>query len=398
MYTSCTNHLKYEAMTVEEAITFLDNLVYEQTEKHLTRLQQSIIKGVVGGLTYQEIQQNDPIARGYTVGYLGRYVGYNLWKDLTKVLKQAEIIETEERVVGANLWDCMMRAVQKGTQPAKSVDPILQKLLQMHYRIREHLVSTEYSDTYLAEDEHLPDRPLCLVKRLKSQSERTSYLFDRETEVLYRLGKHDRIPELLARFEEDGYFYLVYQFIEGQPLYQELIEGQPWEEHQVIALLKDILEVLVFVHKKNVIHRDVHPQNLIRRTSDNKIVLIDFGSVKEISNSQNNIGQTKSRGGTQQDYIPPEQSMGTPKFCSDIYAVGIIGIQALTGMRPKQLRVDNLGNLIWQKNAIVTPEFARVLDQMVLYAFPQRYPSATEALQALQNLSVDPSATLRAGI
>ncbi len=388
MYTSCTNHLKYEAMTIEEAIIFLDNLVYEQTKKHLSRLQQSIIRGVVGGLTYQQIQQDDPIARGYTVGYLGRYVGYNLWKDLTKLLKQAEIIGQEERVVGANLWDCIMRAVEKGTQPVKSVNVFLQKLLRMRYRIREHLVSTDYSDTYLAEDENLPDRPLCLVKRLKSQSQRTSHLFDRETRVLYRLGQHDRIPELLARFEEDGYFYLVYQFIEGQPLYQELIEGQPWEEPQVRALLKDILEVLVFVHKQDVIHRDVHPQNLIRRTSDGKIVLIDFGAVKEINTSLQDTGQTRSRGGTQQDYIPPEQAIGSPKFCSDIYAVGIIGIQALTGMRPKQLKVDNLGNLIWQKNATVTPELARVLDQMVLYAFPQRYPSATEALEALQKLEI----------
>ncbi|MEG5057092.1 serine/threonine-protein kinase [Microcoleus sp. A2-C5] len=376
-------------MTVEEAINFLDNLVYEQTQKRLTRLQQSIARGVLGGLTYQEIQHNDPIARGYTVGYLGRYVGYNLWKDLTKVLKQAGIIEPEERVVGANLWDCIIRGVQKDTQPAQSLDPILGKLLRMRYRIREHLASTEYSDTYLAEDENLPDRPLCLVKRLKSQSDRTSQLFDRETRVLYRLGKHDRIPELLARFEEDGYFYLVYQFIEGEPLYQELIEGQPWEEQRVIALLKDILEVLAFVHKQNVIHRDVHPQNLIERASDGKIVLIDFGAVKEINSSQNSTGQTRSRGGTQQDYIPPEQAIGSPKFCSDIYAVGIIGIQALTGMRPKQLKVDNLGNLIWQKNATVTPQFASILDQMVLYAFPQRYPSATEALEALQQLTVD---------
>ncbi|WP_293175290.1 MULTISPECIES: serine/threonine-protein kinase [unclassified Microcoleus] len=374
-------------MTVEEAITFLDNLVYQQTEKNLSRLQQSIIKGVLTGLTYQEIQQNDPIARGYTVGYLGRYVGYKLWKDLTKVLKQAEIIRPEERVVGANLWDCIMRSLEKGTKPVKSVDPILQRLLRMRYRIREHLVSTEYSDTYLAEDENLPDRPLCLVKRLKSQSEKTSKLFDLETRVLYRLGQHDRIPELLARFEEDGYFYLVYQFIEGQPLYQELIEGQPWKEHQVIALLKDILEVLVFVHKENVIHRDLHPQNLIKRSPDNKIVLIDFGAVKEINTSQNSNGQTKSRGGgTHQEYIPPEQAIGAPKFCSDIYAVGIIGIQALTGMRPKQLKVDNLGNLIWQKNATVTPELASILDQMVLYSFPQRYQSATEALEAVQNL------------
>ena len=388
MVSLSTISLKHEMMTPDEASNFLDNLVSQQTGEHLTRLQQSIIRGVLQSWTYKEIQENDPIARGYTVGYLGRYVGYNLWKELTKVLRQAEILGQEERVVGANLWDCIMRAVQQGTQPAKSVDPILQKLLRMRYRIREHLVSTEYSNTYLAEDENLPDRPLCLVKRLKSQSERTRQLFDRETRLLYRLGQHDLIPELLARFEENGYFYLVYQFIEGQPLYQELIQGQPWEEHQVIALLKDILEVLVFVHKENVIHRDLHPQNLIRRTSDGKIVLIDFGAVKEINTSQNSIGQTKSCGGTQQDYIPPEQAIGSPKLCSDIYAVGLIGIQALTGMRPKQLRVDNLGNLIWQNKATVTPELASVLDKMVLYAFPQRYPSATEALQALQNLGV----------
>ena len=388
MVSLSTISLKHEMMTPDEASNFLDNLVSQQTGDHLSRLEQSIIQGVLQSWTYKQIKENDPIAHYYTVGFLGRYVGYNLWKKLTKVLRQAGIISQEEKVVGANLWDCIMRSVQKGTQPANSVDPILQKLLRMRYRIREHLVSTDYSNTYLAEDENLPDRPLCLVKRLKSQSERTSQLFERETRVLYRLGQHDRIPELLARFEEDGYFYLVYQFIEGQPLYQELIEGQPWEEHQVIDLLKDILEVLVFVHKLDVIHRDIHPQNLIRRTSDGKIVLIDFGAVKEINTSHNSTGQTRSRGGTQQDYIPPEQAHGNPKFCSDIYAVGIIGIQALTGKQPKQLRVDNLGNLIWQNNATVTPEFASVLDQMVLYAFPQRYPSATEALQALQNLGV----------
>lgn len=382
----CTSNLIQKTMTVEEAIELLDNLVEKQSGEHLTRLQQSIIRGVLQSWTYKEIQEKDPIARGYTVCYLGRYVGYNLWKDLTKVLIQAGILGEEERVVGANLWDCIMRALQQGIQPAKPTDPMLGKLMQMRYRITEHLVSTEYSDTYLAEDENLPDRPLCLVKRLKSQSERTRSLFDRETKVLYRLGQHDRIPELLARFEENGYFYLVYQFIEGQPLSQDLIEGKPWEEQQVIALLQDILEILVFVHKKDIIHRDVHPQNLIRRTSDNKMVLIDFGAVKEISTSQTSTGQTRSRGGTQQDYIPPEQAIGSPKLCSDIYAVGIIGIQALTGIRPKQLRVDNLGNPIWRQNAQVSPQLASILDQMVLFAFGQRYPSAIEALQAFQNL------------
>jgi eukaryotic-like serine/threonine-protein kinase len=386
MYTLSTINLKYEAMTPEEAIQFLDNLVCQQTVEHLNRLEQSIIRGVLQGLTYKEIKESDPSARAYEVGYLGRYVAYKLWKKITKVLRQAGIIGQEEKVVAANLWDCIMRALQLGMLPAKPVDRMLEKVMKMRYRITEHLVSTEYSDTYLAEDENLPDRPFCLVKRLKSQSDKTGQMFDRESRVLYRLGKHDRIPELLACFAEDGYFYLVYEFIEGEPVAQELTEDQPWEEDRVIALLQDILEILVFVHEKNVIHRDIHPDNLIRRTSDGKIVLIDFGAVKEINNSQNSSGQTKSRGGTQHDYIPPEQAIGNPRLCSDIYAIGIIGIQALTGMKPKQLKVDNLGNLIWRQNAQVSSELASVLDRMVLYAFPQRYPSAMEALQAIKEL------------
>jgi eukaryotic-like serine/threonine-protein kinase len=381
-----TISLRSEFMTLEEAIKFLDDLVYQQTGEHLSRLEGAIIKGVLQGLTYKEIKENDPIARGFALGFLGRDVAYKLWKKLTKLLRQADIIGPDEKVVAANLWDCIMRALQQGILPAKPTDPMLGKLMRMRYRITEHLVSTEYSDTYLAEDENLPDRPFCLVKRLKSQSEKTSQMFDREAKFLYLLGKHDRIPELLACFTENGYFYLVYDFIEGQPLSQEFIEGQPWEEHQVIALLQDILEILVFVHERNVIHRDVHPDNLIIRTSDRKIVLIDFGAVKEINTSQNSTGQTKSHGGTQQDYIPPEQAIGSPQLCSDIYAVGIMGIQALTGMKPKQFRVDNMGNLIWRQNAQVTPQLASVLDRMVLYAFPQRYPSATEALRAIQDL------------
>jgi eukaryotic-like serine/threonine-protein kinase len=388
MVSLSTISLKPEIMTPDEASNFLDNLVYQQTGEHLTRLEQSIIRGVLQCWTYKEIKENDPIARGYCVGYLGRYVGYNLWKKLTKILKKAEIIGQDERVVAANLWDSIMRALQQGRKHDKPVDPLLGKLMRMRYRITEHLVSTEYSDTYLAEDENLPDRPFCLIKRLKSQSEKTSQMYDRESRALYRLGQHDRIPELLARFEEDGYFYLVYEFVEGEPIAQELIAGQPWEEKRVTAVLQDILEILVFVHQQDIIHRDIHPQNLIERKSDRKIVLIDFGAVKEINNSQNS-GQTKSHGGTQQEYIPPEQAIGSPRLCSDIYAVGMLGIQALTGMRPRQLRVDNKGNLIWRDRAKVCSQLADILDKMVLYTFGDRYPSAVEALEAISQLTVD---------
>lgn len=383
-------------MNAESASNILDNLVREKRGEPLTGLQRAIIQGVLDGLTYQEIKHNYPIARNYSIDYLARCAAYHLWRLLTEVLQDAGIIGPDEKVRNKNLWECVMR-VMKTVEPESEIvpekeppvqlDPMLDRKLRMRYRITEHLVSTEFSDTYLAEDEDVPDRPLCAVKRLKSQSTETTKLFEREARVLRKLGQHDRIPELLARFQEDGYFYLILQFIEGQPLSQEFREGQPWKEHEVIALLQEILEILAFVHQHDVIHRDVHPDNLIRRAADSKIVLIDFGTVKEINISQNSRGQTRSQGGTHREYMPPEQAFGSPKLCSDIYAVGLLGIQALTGLSPKQLKVNlETGDLIWREKVQVSSQFACCLDSMVRYHFPQRYPSGIEALQAVKKL------------
>ncbi|MCU0544758.1 MAG: serine/threonine protein kinase [Oscillatoriaceae cyanobacterium Prado104] len=381
-------------MNAEAATNLLNNFVLEQKGQPLDRLQQAIVQGVLEGMTYQEIKDNYPIARHFSIGFLARCKAYDLWKLLTEIFQDAGIISPDEKVRNKNLWESIMRLKQHieksesaDDRPPVPLDSMLDRKLRMRYRVTEHLVSTEFSDTYLAEDEDVPDRPLCAVKRLKSQADETTKLFEREARVLCKLGKHDRIPELLARFQEDGYFYLIMQFIEGQPLSQELKEGQPWEEHEVCALLQEILEILAFVHQHDVIHRDVHPDNLIRRANDSKIVLIDFGTVKEINLSQNSRGQTQSRGGTHREYMPPEQAIGSPKLCSDVYAVGLLGIQALTGLSPKELKVNQeTGDLMWREKARVSSKFACFLDNMVRYHFPQRYPSAIEALQALKNL------------
>ncbi|MGL5065301.1 MAG: protein kinase domain-containing protein [Microcoleus sp.] len=387
--------MKAEEINAEEATNLLDNLVLEKTGKHLDRLQQAIIQGVLEGLIYQQIKENYPIARHYSIGFLARIKAQDLWQCLTEVLQDAGIIDPDEKVRNKNLWDCVMRVTQQNVQldtppkiqPPVPSDSMLERMVGTRYRITEHLVSTEFSDTYLAEDEHLPDRPLCAVKRLKSQSIETTKLFDREARILRKLGCHDRIPELLASFQEDGYFYLIVKFIEGQPLSQELKEDSPWKEPEVCALLKEILEILAFVHQHDVIHRDIHPDNLIRRANDGKIMLIDFGAVKEINFSQNSRGQSRSHGGTHREYMPPEQIMGSPKWCSDIYSVGLIGIQALTGLSPKKLKVNqDTGDLIWRDRVQVSSPFTCFLDNMVRYHFPQRYPSASEALQVLQNL------------
>jgi serine/threonine protein kinase len=165
---------------------------------------------------------------------------------------------------------------------------VLNTILRGHYKIISHLGGGGFGQTYLAEDIDLPTHPTCVVKQLKPLSnepfvlETAKRLFDKEAEILYSLGSHDRIPRLLAHFQEGEEFYLVQEFADGLDLTQEIGKGKSLPQTAVIALLKEILEILVFVHGRGVVHRDIKPANLIRRSGDRKIVLIDFGAVKEI--------------------------------------------------------------------------------------------------------------------
>jgi serine/threonine protein kinase len=270
---------------------------------------------------------------------------------------------------------------------------LLGTVLRNRYKILQQLGSGGFGDTYLAEDMDLPSHPKCVVKHLQTRNPNPEFLqiakrlFNQEAEVLYRLGKrHDQIPELLAHFEENGEFYLVQEFVDGHDLTAEITPGIRLSEPQVVKLLQEILEVLAVVHEHNVIHRDIKLQNIMRR-QDGKIVLIDFGSVKEIKNLATNIeGESTSTVviGTP-GYIPNEQANGKPRFCSDVYAVGMIGIQALTGIPPRKLPIDpNNGEVIWRNTANVSKKLADVLDNMVRYNFTQRYQTAADALQALE--------------
>jgi serine/threonine-protein kinase len=128
---------------------------------------------------------------------------------------------------------------------------------------------------------------------------------------------------------------------------------------------------------------------LIARQSDKKIVLIDFGAVKEVTskvfNTQGNVVQNSVVGTP--GYMPVEQLSGQPLFCSDIYAVGMIAIEALTGVFPLQLATDiNTSEVIWRNRVQVSNNLANVLEIMVRFRHQQRYQSASEAQQAVHNL------------
>ena len=277
------------------------------------------------------------------------------------------------------------------------------KILRNHYKIIQLLGSGGFGDTYLAEDLDLPGKPKCVVKHLSPKSSDPEVLaiaqrlFDREANTLYKLGEDsEQIPKLFAHFQEGTEFYLVQEYIEGQDISKELTPGKKLSESYTIALLKGILSALAVAHQNNIIHRDIKPQNLMRRKSDNKIVLIDFGAVKEIGALTTNQqgATTLTIGVGTPGYMPDEQSNGKPKLSSDIYAVGMVGIKALTGQNPGTLPTDqDTGNIIWRNEAQVSNRLANILDKMVQEYFRERYQNATEVLEAL-NIQTPPQPTI----
>jgi serine/threonine-protein kinase len=273
---------------------------------------------------------------------------------------------------------------------------MLETTIASRFRILSELGQGGFSKTFIAEDCHLPGRPKCVIKQLQPPTtdslvlEITQRMFDREAQVLYKLGSHDRIPHLLAHFDYEKKFYLAIEFIEGKILSEEIYDGYKHSEKYVLNLLQDVLPTLAFVHAQNVIHRDIKPANIIRRASDHGLVLIDFGAVKEVAtkafNNQEATKQTVAIGS--HGYMPDEQANGRPKLSSDLYSLGMVCIQALTGVSPKNLPEDaRTGEVIWHHLAPQIDDRLRAfLDKLIRSHFTLRFESAIEALESFSKI------------
>jgi serine/threonine protein kinase len=270
-------------------------------------------------------------------------------------------------------------------------------LLGARYQVLSVLGYGGFSETYTATDTQRPGNPVCVVKRLRIVSddprshELAHRLFLSEAHTLERLGHHNQIPRLLAHFETASSFYLIEEMIQGITLKEELSSRQPKSQAWVMNFLLDILPVVDYVHSQGVIHRDIKPSNLIRRAGDGRLVLIDFGSVKEISHqlTDTDVQVTSTIGIGTKGYMPSEQSAGMPRFSSDLYAVGVTAIEALTGVSPFKLNYDDRGELIWQYLVRdLNPSLGAVITKLVRYDFSNRYESVSHVLAALREIPV----------
>ena len=266
-----------------------------------------------------------------------------------------------------------------------------------------------FGRSYLAIDVDRLSQP-CIIKQFSPQSsniagitgkvggttlqdripDKYEQLFEEEAQRLAELGEHPQIPALYAYFAEGGRLYLVQQFIAGDTLAQQVARLGCFSEAAVRSLLLDLLPVLQFVHSRNVIHRDIKPDNILLPEGGQKPVLIDFGVAKQLT------GEALTRGGTRvgtEGYAPLEQLRSGHAYpASDLYSLAATSLFALTGCAPEDLFDPLTGRWVWrdrlqEQGRSIDPHLGQVLDRLLADRVSDRYPSAETVITALTDLA-----------
>jgi serine/threonine protein kinase len=273
--------------------------------------------------------------------------------------------------------------------------------IQDRYRALRVIGQGGFGKTFLAQDESKPSHPRCVIKQFAFETINPNAsqgdldiavrLFEQEAKRLDDLGKHPQIPELLSFTIHEGKQYLIQEFIDGETLEQELRRVNAFSEQQVRDVLVEVLQILEFVHSKSVIHRDISPDNIIRRKGDGKLVLVDFGAAKHATAT---ILAKTGTGIGKPSYGAPEQMLGKSVFQSDLFGLGVTCLHLLTNVEPFTL-YDVLENEYqWRQflnGKVVSDGFGKLLDRMTAYRVKERPNSVMDILQEFVDKKVIPS-------
>lgn len=277
------------------------------------------------------------------------------------------------------------------------------KTLEKRYRIVSYLGQGGFGRTYLAEDLHRFNER-CVLKEFAPQVQgapqlqKAKELFEREAGALHQLH-HPQLPGFWELFQADigggvDCLFLVQDYVEGQTYFDLFKSGKPLSEAEVVKFLYQMLPVLSYIHSKGVIHRDISPDNIILRTSDQLPVLIDFGGVKQVAatavSNFTRFGALQTRLG-KKGYAPEEQLRQAQVFFnSDLYSLAVTAVVLLTGKEPQNLYDTYKGAWRWGQEISVTPQLQAVLQKMLAHKPGDRFASVDQVLQALQSQALVP--------
>jgi serine/threonine protein kinase, bacterial len=250
-----------------------------------------------------------------------------------------------------------------------------------NYQILKTLGQGGMGTTYLAWD----TAKLLVLKEMNADMAaipKAQELFEREAKILHSLHHHG-IPQYYDFFVAAGRKYLAMELIHGQDLDLYAIEHGKVKVAQAIEWMIQLCEILGYIHQQQppLIHRDVKPANLLVRTIDKRIFLLDFGAVKEIGT----LGGTKIGA---PDYMAPEQNNGKPCTQSDLYAIGPTLIFLLTGRNPAdflELQPDGYRFNV-SAEPTIPPKLAALIDKVTQRRSQDRYLTAADLAQALRGV------------
>jgi serine/threonine-protein kinase len=247
--------------------------------------------------------------------------------------------------------------------------------------------------TYLAHDQKRFDE-LCLLKEFVPVSQDPTLMeflrqsFHQEAAALYQL-QHLQLPHFRIMFVHDQRLYLVREYIVGKSygaLLSELVAaGRTFSQAEVMQILVQTLPVLAYLHRMDLIHQNICPDNLILRRQDHLPVLIDFGLVKQLVMRLPLHPVPSEVSLVRESYAAPEQLQGEAVSpATDLYALAATAIALLTGQEP-QLRPTWWNRTQdWESQVELYPEFARVLKRMLHPNPHKRFTSAKHVLKALE--------------
>lgn len=245
----------------------------------------------------------------------------------------------------------------------------------------------ELSGVHTTEIFEVDDRGTAKVlKVLNSDRSKLIELLQQEAKVLQKL-QNLGVPKVYEYFtflpnnESKKLHCLVMEKIEGQNLKQWLEENEPISEARAINWLKQLTSILSEVHQAQLLHRDIKPSNIMLRP-DGQLVLIDFGTVREITYTyvhklgQSDITQVYSPG-----YTPLEQIEGQAVKESDFFALGRTFVHLLTGIYPAELPKNPQTNqLVWRNQAPQISEWLVYLIDELLAPLPQNRPQNAQSI------------------
>jgi serine/threonine protein kinase len=260
------------------------------------------------------------------------------------------------------------------------------RLLLDRYRPVRRIGTGESAVTYFAQDRKAFLNKDCVIRQLTIQDSRVRELAVREARKLQDLSRNTvEIPKLLDCYVEDEYLYLVQWFVEGQNLDKYLERQGVFDETEVLDFLNSMLPILELIHRKNIIHRDIRLENIIRR-NNGQLVLIDFGVAKQY------IGRTHESTPSTPGYTALEQSnRGMTNPASDLYSLGAACFHLLTGKHPNvafQEREHNWTNK-WREYLpqSIDNDLGKIIDKLLKQHDRDRYQSAKDVMRAINRLS-----------